>query len=234
MSEETAASPEAPDETPAAGAVRADLTPADAAPPEPDPGALDPDLARALVHVHDKIGLRIVADQQLTRHLYALTELLVGAGVVSLEELEERKKSLDQRMKPKARTRWGTAQVYEDVRDKYTLKSPPIDCASRIDVCKAACCRMSFHLSRQDLEENQVRWDVARPFHIARRADGYCTHVDPADGHCRVHAHRPAVCREYDCRQDDRIWKDFDTCVPSDAVAAMPVLAGRATQVAPG
>jgi Fe-S-cluster containining protein len=197
-------------------------------------GPLDPDLARGLVHIHEKLGMRILAEQQLTRHVYALTELLVGAGVVSLEELEERKKSLEQRMTPKARTRWSTAQVYEDVRDKYTLKSPPIDCASRIDVCKAACCRMSFHLGRQDLEENVVRWDVGRPFHIARRADGYCTHADPVDGHCQVHAHRPAVCREYGCRDDERIWKDFEARIPSDAVAAMPPLGAHATEDDPG
>lgn len=196
--------------------------------------SLDADLARGLVHIHEKLGLRILAEQQLTRHLVALTELLVDAGVVSHDALEERKKALDPRMSEKARTRWSAAQVYEDVRDKYAVESPPIDCSSRLHACKAACCRLSFHLSRQDLEENRVRWDLGRPFHIARRPDGYCTHADPRDGHCRVHAHRPVVCREYDCRKDDRIWKDFEARVPSDAVAAFPPLGAHVTDDAEG
>ena len=196
---------------------------------------LDRDLSRALVHIHEKLGTRILAEQQVTRHLYALTELLVGAGVLSLEALEERKRLLEQRMDKKATPRWDGAQVYEDTRDKYDVPSPPVDCASRIDVCKSACCRLSFFLTRQDLEENHVRWDVGRPFHIARRGNGYCTHTDPADGHCRVHAHRPIICRGYDCRDDERIWKDFDAKEPSDDVAALPPLTnfGSSTQPSP-
>ncbi len=201
--------------------------------PSPDQ-ALDPELARGLVYIHEKLGTRVLADQQLSRHVYALTELLVGSGLVSLAELEERKKSLETRpMSKKGRTAWKGAEVLEDARDKYAVAPAIIDCDARIMVCKAACCRLSFFLTRQDLEENRIRWDVGRPFHIARRDDGYCTHCDAETGGCAVHEHRPIVCRGYDCRDDERIWKDFASMTPSDEVAALPRLAGVAPPSGP-
>jgi hypothetical protein len=38
-----------------------------------------------------------------------------------------------------------------------------------------------------------------RGLYLQRRADGGCIHLDPHGG-CGVHAHRPRVCRAYDCR----------------------------------
>jgi hypothetical protein len=36
-------------------------------------------------------------------------------------------------------------------------------------------------------------------YYLAHREDGGCIHLGP-DGGCSVHAHRPLVCRAYDCR----------------------------------
>ena len=40
-------------------------------------------------------------------------------------------------------------------------------------------------------------------------------HCVPGSYHCQVHAYRPYVCRAYDCRNDKRIWLDFDQMIPA-------------------
>ncbi len=106
-----------------------------------------------------------------------------------------------------------TVQLSEDV-DKYALTDlPDIDCASRISLCGARCCALSFALGAQDLEERAVEWDYRRPYVVRQRADGFCVH-NSEDSGCGVYAQRPATCRSYDCRQDDRIWIDFEARIP--------------------
>jgi len=39
----------------------------------------------------------------------------------------------------------------------------------------------------------------AQGYFLKHRADGGCVHLSP-EGGCTVHAHRPRVCRAYDCR----------------------------------
>ena len=101
-----------------------------------------------------------------------------------------------------------------DIPDKYALEEPDIDCAALLPLCKARCCTMAFPLSRQDLDERVVRWDYGQPYTIARNTTGYCVHNSA--GKCEVYDKRPGVCRSYDCRQDKRIWKDFEKRIPAD------------------
>lgn len=96
--------------------------------------------------------------------------------------------------------------------DKYQVSSdggPP--CAELIPICGARCCTLSFPLTTQDLDEGLIQFDVGRPYLIRHDDDGHCTHLDRASRGCGVYAHRPGVCRHYDCRTDRRIWSDFAT-----------------------
>ena len=64
--------------------------------------------------------------------------------------------------------------------DKYAFEhAAEIDCASRVHLCKAACCRLPFALSNQDVREGIVRWDLGQPYLIEHASDGYCTHHGP-------------------------------------------------------
>jgi Fe-S-cluster containining protein len=93
---------------------------------------------------------------------------------------------------------------------KYATASPPIPCAELIPLCQARCCRLSFALSTEDLDEGVIRWDYGQPYLIRQRAsDGYCVHNDPDGRGCTVHGYRPRVCRSYDCRSDPRVWIDY-------------------------
>ena len=47
-------------------------------------------------------------------------------------------------------------------------------------------------------------------------------HCDPEALTCTVHAHRPRVCRSYDCRQDPRIWIDFAARIPQPVDEPVP------------
>ncbi len=94
-----------------------------------------------------------------------------------------------------------------------------IDCENRLHLCKAACCRLPFALSKQDVQEGIVKWDLGQPYLNARDADGYCAHLNKCSGHCTVYAQRPIPCRGYDCRKDERIWIDFEKKVVNPRVA---------------
>jgi Fe-S-cluster containining protein len=95
--------------------------------------------------------------------------------------------------------------------DKYTVASPPdLDCAVLRPICQARCCRLSFALSFQDLDEGGLQWDYARPYRIRQGHEGYCVHSASDTRGCTVYERRPATCRTYDCRNDRRIWADFE------------------------
>jgi len=53
----------------------------------------DPELARALVYVHQKLGVGLLQHQELSAHVYALTETLIAAGLIERDEVERRKDS---------------------------------------------------------------------------------------------------------------------------------------------
>jgi hypothetical protein len=101
--------------------------------------------------------------------------------------------------------------------DKYALPElPDLDCASRVHLCEAKCCTFSFRLSSQDLDEGVLRWEYGQPYAIKQKPSGYCTHsCEDQGGGCGVYTERPAPCRTYDCRDDERIWSDFDAMIPA-------------------
>ena len=59
-----------------------------------------------------------------------------------------------------------------------------------------------------------MRWNYAAPYMIAKKPDGRCVHLESSG--CNVYDKRPATCRLYDCRQDSRIWRDFEKRIPAD------------------
>lgn len=86
----------------------------------------------------------------------------------------------------------------------------PVDCAARMHICHAVCCKLNFALSPPEVESGKTKWDLGFPYMIRHESNGYCTHNDTATGRCGIYADRPGVCRRYSCANDNRIWKDFD------------------------
>jgi prolipoprotein diacylglyceryltransferase/Fe-S-cluster containining protein len=145
--------------------------------------------------------------------LRAVAEQLERHGLLDRAELERRRKELAVEQE-QARQLKRLHVIYDDdASDKYAAVGPQIDCASRLALCRAACCRLRFPLTQQDVREGIVAWDFAEPYHNARGPSGYCRHLDDQALGCTVYQHRPRVCRTYDCRRDSRIWIDFEARV---------------------
>ena len=113
-----------------------------------------------------------------------------------------------------------------DAPDKYEPGSEVVlDCASRRPICNTVCCRLWFALSALDLAEGVVKWNYGIPYGIAQGEDGFCVHLDRSAGGCTIYAQRPLICRTYHCRDDSRIWVDFERKVLSaEALQALAEL----------
>jgi hypothetical protein len=106
--------------------------------------------------------------------------------------------------------------------DKYQAEPADVPCMELLPICQARCCKLSFPLSTQDLDEGVIRWDYGEPYLIRQReTDGYCVHNDA--GRCSVHAQRPMICRTYTCKDDKRIWADFDNRVLAAPIEQLPL-----------
>lgn len=75
-------------------------------------------------------------------------------------------------------------------------------------------------LSKEDVQEYIVQWDLGQPYIIARDSDGYCVHLNRKTWSCRIYDNRPIPCRGYDCRKDKRIWLEFENKVLNPRIAA--------------
>ena len=137
----------------------------------------------------------------------AVGDVLMERGLVSREEMQgrlnEARQVVEEKPVPKVMLARGG--------DKYALENNvPVPCLERLPICQARCCKYAFCLSEQDLDEGVARWDYGQPYWMRKRPDGYCMHSDPETFQCRIFEHRPLVCRVYDCREDRRMWADFE------------------------
>jgi len=191
----------------------------------------DQDLEDGIRFLH-VMGMQTKLDvAESTARLHALIEELVARGVVSLRSLDARSERTRKEEGDRARDQ-AVVHVGASV-DKYTVASPPIDCAALIPLCKGRCCRLQFALSFQDLDEGGIQWEYGRPYMIRHGGDGYCVHSDPATRGCGIYQRRPGVRRTYDCRTDTRIWVDFEKRIPAPDDAIPLVTIRKRTPPAP-
>jgi Fe-S-cluster containining protein len=180
--------------------------------PDPDIASLEQDLVAGLRFGHVMMSINRFESREAAIRARALAELLVRKGLLDQEELDTMAAQVRQEVEALPAPKVLVAKS----GDKYACEqSALLDCASRLPICKARCCTFDFYLSEQDLDEGIVRWDYGRPYWIRQRPDGYCVHCDPETYRCRIHGCRPAVCRLYDCRNDGRVWADFEQKAPS-------------------
>jgi len=109
----------------------------------------------------------------------------------------------------------GTKVRLSMVDDKYNVESPDIDCAARLPLCGARCCSFDVMLSRQDLLERKLPFVIDQPYLLPRDpVTKRCACMDDS-GACVAYEHRPATCRTYDCRDDRRVWLDYEARIPA-------------------
>jgi Fe-S-cluster containining protein len=143
-------------------------------------------------------------------------------GLITIEELDERKKQVVERLVKKF-VDSGMGLMYQDSEyDKYTFdQEAHVDCESRLPVCKAVCCKFPFALSKQDVEEGIIRWEFGRPYLIAHGDDGYCVHLDRETYKCTVREHRTVPCRVFDCKDNEKwtVWQDYESMIINPELA---------------
>ena len=101
------------------------------------------------------------------------------------------------------------------VTEKRAIASPDVDCASLLHLCKGRCCAMAVSLSEEDLRDRRLAWELQQPYLLRRDPDhGYCSYLGE-HGRCQVYEDRPATCRQYDCRRDPRVWRDWEAREPA-------------------
>jgi len=173
-------------------------------------------VAEGLAFAHTRLNADMGKTLEATSFLYALIELLSERGLVAIDELDERKNEVADRLSEQVAASGNGVMLQDPEYDKYAFDGEvEIDCAARVHLCHAACCKLTFALSRQDVQEGIVRWDLGRPYLVEQREDGYCTHLECDTLRCAIHPHRPVPCRAFDCRDDKRIWLDFEQRVPN-------------------
>ncbi len=171
------------------------------------------DIARGLLYTHARINDLTAKDLEGRSFLYALIELLEEKGVLKIEDLDKRKQVVAQRLFQQFKEKRQGLMYSEGDEDKYAFSGEKCpDCPSRVSACKAACCRLPFALSKQDIDEDIVHWEFKRPYLIAHDEDGYCVHLDRDTYKCAVHENRPVACRGFDCRDNKKwqVWEDYD------------------------
>jgi len=146
--------------------------------------------------------------------LHGLIDLLISKSIINSRELNQKREIIRESLKEEFMR--DQFQVHLDpTPDKYKLPVSGVDCEQRHNLCKAGCCTMRVTLSTQDLDEGMARWEYGSPYYLAVGKDGYCVHIDRETLRCGIYEHRPAACRTYSCRNDERIWKDFEAKIPA-------------------
>ncbi len=181
--------------------------------------ALREEVVDGLLYAHSRLQANTKRNLEASSFLYALVELLNEKGLIEIDELDKRQKVVGDRLSEQYKERGEGALFQEPQYEKYSLQQEAeVDCANRLHRCKAACCRLPFALSKQDIREGIVRWDLGQPYLIAQGDEGYCSHLDREGCGCTVYQHRPVPCRAFDCREDKRIWLDFEAGVVNPAI----------------
>ncbi|ABA58343.1 Protein of unknown function UPF0153 [Nitrosococcus oceani ATCC 19707] len=169
------------------------------------------DFLRGLVYTHNRANANTAEVHEAKATLQALVELLVEAGAIDGEALKAKCEQASEQLRREYVERGMAVAMQEFGISKYEFKgAAEIDCKSRVHLCKAACCRLPLALSKEDVQEGIVKWNLGQPYMNLRDTDGYCTHLDRCTGGCTVYEQRPIPCRGYDCRKDKRIWLDFE------------------------
>ena len=101
------------------------------------------------------------------------------------------------------------------ITDKYEVDSPDVPCAELIPLCGARCCGFVVLLSEQDVLERKLPFRIDDPYLLPRDPETKRCTCMAADGACTVYDARPGTCRTYDCREDPRVWIDYEKRIPA-------------------
>ena len=168
------------------------------------------EVTAGLLYDHSRLNTNTAKTLETASFLYALIELMSEKGLIGIDELDARKRIVGQRLAEQFRKNGNGVMLQDPEYDKYGFQEQvEFNCRQYQPVCRMACCRIPFALSKQDIREGIVNWSLGEPYLIEHSTDGYCIHLDQETSGCTIYTNRSVPCRAFDCRKDDRIWLDF-------------------------
>lgn len=177
------------------------------------------DMLQGLLYAHTRANLNTIEAHEARSSVEALIALLIDRGVLDASDVEAKRDEVRAALRAEFVEKGMSVAIQDATQSKYAFEGgAEIDCAARVHLCHAACCRLSFALSKEDVEEGVVRWELGRPYMIAQTPARRCVHLSGEHHGCTVYEHRPLTCRTYDCRNDERVWLDFEGRVPNPRV----------------
>lgn len=159
---------------------------------------------------HSALSLHAERINRIEAFLYGLADALLDGGQINEAQLRTHAARVAEELREAGETLSGGVVLRVDA-DSPSAEAK-VDCAARMHLCKAVCCRMSFPLSAPEIESGKLKWELGKPYFSRKDATGQCFHRDEKSG-CEVYRNRPQVCRGYSCEKDERIWKDFDNMI---------------------
>ena len=161
-------------------------------------------------------------NEQMIAELASVIDTLLQV-LAQKGELNDGHLRVIQKLKKHAKTIPVPPIALDRTNDKYSEEIPcaPIDCEARMHLCHGRCCGFESRLSAQDLREGKLEWEIDRPYYLARDRTGYCVYQNKESGLCGNYEYRPAACRRYDCREDRRVWIDFEKMIPAPMPAEL-------------
>jgi Fe-S-cluster containining protein len=177
------------------------------APAESPIEALERQATEGAMHAHTVDSRLAERIHSLESALYGLVDLLVEKRVLGESELAAAAHNVARALEERGERAHGGVMLRVDPPEGHAPAT--VNCAERMHVCKAVCCRLSFPLTAEEVQDGQLKWDLGRPYFIRHGARGACVHQDATTGACGVYERRPGICKGYSCENDGRIWKDF-------------------------
>lgn len=167
---------------------------------------LDKQITRGQLNTNNTLTRLSEKVNELEAYVFGINDALLEKGLLPPRFLFKKIDTVKQAMMDENTTMSSGTELRVD---SDTLEINSVNCLERLHVCKAICCKLSFPLNAQEVEGGHVKWDLGRPYYIRQKADGYCCSMG-AEGKCKVYEHRPNVCLNFSCIEDQRIWKDFE------------------------
>jgi Fe-S-cluster containining protein len=133
---------------------------------------------------------------------------LVSLGQVGVMERQRIEKELILELFPPKHAPSGLGVVVAHHKNQDSVE---LDCEKRIPVCQQACCRIfNIHLNSEEAESGRFDWNPRMPYTMLKNHLG-CTYL--SQGKCLIYHHRPKTCFTYSCKNDRRIWEDYEKMV---------------------
>lgn len=167
---------------------------------------LDKQITRGQLNTNNTLTRLSEKVNELEAYVFGINDALLEKGLLPPRFLFKKIDTVKQAMMDEGTTMSSGTELRVD---SGTLEINSVNCLERLHVCKAICCKLSFPLSDREVEGGHVKWDLGKPYYIRQKTDGYCCSKG-AEGTCNIYENRPNVCLSFSCKEDQRIWKDFD------------------------